>query len=285
MSVDLVSVIVRAGLFVGLFQAAGAAIFLALFGDKLKDSSFVRRLAVIAAAGGVLLIVAHQLLEAARMADDYAGMLDANLRHRALASSGGATHALQLIGLVLIAFGLRRDYRRGIAVALGGAALAILAFLLTGHTSVHAQRWLLAPLLALHLSVVAFWFGALAPLYWVTTHEPLACVVSIMEKFSAIAGWLVPGILIAGLALAALLAPDFSVLRRPYGELLLAKFFGFALLMGLAALNRWRWVPALTAEQAPSRVALRQSIALEYLLVLTVLTVAAVLTTFYSPEH
>ena len=245
----------------------------------------MRRLALIAAAGGFVMVMTHQLLEAARMADDYSGMLDADLQHRALASSGGAAHALQLVGLALIALGLWRDGRRGIVMALTGAALAIVAFLLTGHTSVHAQRWLLAPLLALHLAVIAFWFGALAPLHWVTTHEPLPGVVSIMQKFSTIAGWLVPGILFAGLALAALLAPDFSVLRRPYGELLLAKFLGFALLMGLAALNRWRWVPTLIADQAVARAALRRTIAIEYLLMVTVLAVAAALTTFYSPEH
>ena len=33
-----------------------------------------------------------------------------------------------------------------------------------GHTAIHPLRWLLAPLLLVHLAVAAFWFGALWPL-------------------------------------------------------------------------------------------------------------------------
>ena len=286
MSPDSVAVIVRAGAFVALFQAAGIAIFLGVFGDRLAHTgAIVRRLGLIAAAAGMLLIVAHQLLEAARMADDFDGVLDGNLQYRALVSSGGATHAAQVFGLVLVALGIWRLHRLWSVAASAGAAIAILAFLLTGHTSVHAMRWLLAPLLALHLSIVAFWFGALAPLFMVAGHEPPSVAAWVMQKFSAVVGWLVPGILLAGLAMGWLLAPDLSVLRRPYGALLLLKLLGFGLLMGFAALNKWRWVPGLAANLVASRAALRRSIAAEYLLIVIVLAVTAVLTTFYSPEY
>ena len=57
------------------------------------------------------------------------------------------------------------------------------------------------------------------------------------------------------------------------------------MLMGFAALNKWRWVPGLAANLVASRAALRRSIAAEYLLIVIVLAVTAVLTTFYSPEY
>ena len=85
--------------------------------------------------------------------------------------------------------------------------------------------------------------------------------------------------------MAFMLAPDVSVLRRPYGELLAAKVIGFGLLLGLAALNKWRWVPALAAGETAARAALRRSIATEYALIAAVLSITAVLTAFYSPEH
>jgi putative copper export protein len=55
------------------------------------------------------------------------------------------------------------------------------------------------------------------------------------------------------------------------------------MLMVLAVLNRWRWVPALAAGVVPARAALRRSLTGEYLLIAAVLAATAALTTFYSP--
>ena len=286
MSPDVVSVTLRAAVFVSLFQATGIAFFLAIFSDRLTHSgSSIRRLGLVAASVGVGLVLGHQSVEAARMADDFSGAFDADLQKLALFSSGGVEHLTQALGLMLLALAYWRPARFGAAVGLAGAALAIAAFAFTGHTSVHPLRWLLAPLLTTHMLIVTFWFGALAPLFIATRHETLTDSASIMEKFSAIAGWLVPGILIAGLIMAVILAPDWSVLRRPYGALLTVKVLGFALLMGLAALNKWRWTPALVAGESRARASLRRSIAAEYLLIVTVLSVTATLTALYSPEH
>ena len=43
--------------------------------------------------------------------------------------------------------------------------------------------------------------------------------------------------------MAVLLLPNLSALSEPYGKLLIAKVVGFALLMGLAAANKWRLGP------------------------------------------
>jgi putative copper export protein len=140
----------------------------------------------------------------------------------------------------------------------------------------------LGPLLALHLLVVAFWFGALVPLAVVIRLEPRTTAAEVLKRFSVIAGWLVPLILVAGLTMAWLLTGSLSVLAKPYGELLLAKLAGFGLLMVLAAYNKWRLTPAF--EQARSESSLRRSMAAEYVLIVAVLSVTAVLTAFYSPE-
>jgi hypothetical protein len=47
-----------------------------------------------------------------------------------------------------------------------------------------------------------------------------------------------PALLVAGLMLAALILKSLSALRSVYGQLLIVKLVGFALLMGLAALNK-----------------------------------------------
>ena len=287
MSPDFLSVIVRAAATIALLQAAGAAMFLWQFGAGLvPGGAVVRRLGMAAALLAVPLLAMQVLLDAARMTGEYAGMFDGEMLRLALGSGSGAAHAVQLAGLALVAHGLRRA--RSSRAALAGAAALVVAFLLTGHTAVHGARWLLAPLLALHVAIVAFWFGSLAPLFMVIAREPAQVAGAVLQRYSRFAGILVPLIPAAGLAMAFVLLPDLSALRRPYGLLLGLKLLGFAMLMVLAALNRWRWVPALAAgaapaHMAPARTALRRSLVGEYLLIVAVLLATAVLTTFYSP--
>jgi putative copper export protein len=293
-SPDLLSVALRAAAFDSLFQAAGTALFVALFGGALAASRApILRIGRFAALVAAPLLLAHAAIEAARMAGDYAGLADAGLQRLSWYSSDGAAQALQAGGALWIAAVLRggdatlRSARLFRVLALVGVSLTLLPFLLTGHTSVHPLRALLAPLLAIHVLVIAFWFGALAPLYVVMVRESAAVATQTLRAFSAYATWLVPLILVAGMALAFVLLPGIAVMRQPYGVLLLVKLAGFAALMGLAALNRSRLVPALSlpARREYAARMLRWSLAAEIGLLCAVLSVTAVLTTFYSPQH
>jgi putative copper export protein len=289
---------VREGCFLSLFQACGASFFLAGWGARLAGSAVpIARLGRWAAAAGVLLVLAHQSLEAARMSGEYGGLLDGGLQWLALASTGGAAHGAQALGLLLIVAGLASppDAPPGAApegartdLAIAGSTLAVLAFTITGHTSVAAHRAVLAPLLAVHLLIVAFWFGALAPLSLVLARESRQVAGWALRRFSAIAVFLVPVIPIAGLALAWGLVPGLAVLHRPYGELLAVKLAGFALLMVFAALNHLRLVPAFVRDghggAAPGAV-LRGTLAAEMALLAAVFAATAVLTGYYAPDH
>jgi putative copper export protein len=66
--------------------------------------------------------------------------------------------------------------------------------------------------------------------------------------------------------------------------LLIAKAVGFAVLMGLAAANKWRLGPALVHGPVQSGQWFRRSVAAEYVLIAAVLTITAVMTSFFSPE-
>jgi putative copper resistance protein D len=282
---DVLSVVLRALSFVVLFQAAGVAIFIAIFGRRLESSlGAVRRLGQVAALAGVVLVAGHYVLEAARMTGDLSGMFDSSMQGMVWNSSSRAALIFRGVGLLLIALGLRAASGRSATVAVVGAVLAILAFTCTGHTSVNAHRWGLAGLLIVHLLVVAFWFGALWPLYLTSLREPPRVSAQVIDAFSAVAIWLVPGILLAGLALAIVLLPNLTALRQPYGELLLAKLAVFAVLMGLAALNKLRFGPAIARGDPLAAVGFRRSVAAEYVLIFGVLTITAVMTTFFSPE-
>jgi len=279
------AIAVRALALICLYQAAGAAFFVALFHrhSPLKLQR-VCRLGTRSALAGIVLVLMLTPLEAARMAGDFSGAGNAALLRLALRSSRGDAHAVQLAGLTLIAAGLWLHRANGarvwtLFIAVMGATLAAVALTLTGHTSVNPMRAWLAPLLAVHLLVVAFWFGALWPLWLILRHETAAVAESALRRFSQIAIWLVPCIALAGLAMGWLLIDSWSTFRRAYGLILIAKASVFVLLLALAALNRWRFMPAAAS------AALRRSIVTEYLLIAGVLVMTAALTSLYSPEH
>jgi putative copper export protein len=290
---DASAIAVRALALICLYQAAGAAFFVALFSrHSVLVLPRVCRLGILTAVLGIVLVLLLPPLEAARMAGDFSGARNAALLRLALHSSRGHAHVLQLAGLTLIGVGLRFHRASGVAgwtlfAAVTGATLAAVALTLTGHTSVSPMRAWLAPLLAVHLLVAAFWFGALWPLWLIVKHETAAVAGAVLQRFSQIAIWLVPGLALAGLAMGFLLIDSWSVFTRAYGLILIAKATVFALLLLLAALNRWRFTPALASAPAPApaRGALRRSFVAEYLLIAGVLAMTAVLTSLYSPEH
>jgi len=300
---DALSVALRAVSFVLLLNAAGIPIFIAVFGRLVPDSlpaitELGRRLAIAA----LVFVAGHHALEAARMAGEMGGVMDPAMQAMTLRSSEGAAFALRMVGLVLVATGLRRRARsqdqsgrarsagdadgdtartRGAVLAIAGAVLAVAAFTLTGHTSVTPYRPAAAALLTLHLLVVAFWVGSLWPLYLAATSEPPPVAARVIDAFSRMAAWVVPVILLAGLGLTVLLVPNWTVFKQPYGQLLLTKVALFAVLMALATLNKWAFGPACARGQTR---AFKRAVAVEYVLICAVLAVTAIMTTFYSPE-
>jgi copper resistance protein D len=282
---DVLSVALRALSFVFLLQATGVAFFVAIFGRRLGDSrGAIRRLGRWAALLALACVTGHYAVEAARMAGELSDMWDASLQRIVLSSSNGAAFILRVLGLSVVAVALRGESTRSMIASVSGATIALAAFTLTGHTTTQPERWLLGALLSVHVLVIAFWFGGLLPLYWVSMRERHATAAALIESFSVWASWLVPLILLAGVVLALRLVPGVEVFTQPYGELLLVKIGGFALLMGLASLNKWRLGPAIARGELSALTAFRRSVATEYTLIVGVLTATAVMTTFFSPD-
>jgi copper transport protein len=286
MLVDAVAVVVRALGYIALLQAVGTVIFSVVFGQRLVETrAAVRSLALVSTVVAGAVTVLQYLLEAGRLSGELRGMVDPSLQSIVLHSPASTALVLRLLGLGLIGFGLPlRRGRVGVSIALAGGALSIAAFASVGHTATHSPRWLLAALVILHGSVVAFWFGALLPLRSIAARESPPLAGAIVKRFSALAVWVVPGLFVFGALLAAFLLPSVAALGTAYGRLLLGKATGFAMLIALASLNRWRFVLAIERADAVARRAFRQTVAAEYALIAAVLCVTAVLTTFYSPD-
>jgi putative copper export protein len=280
---DVIPIGLRALAFMAVLQAAGVPMFVSLGGNDLARAARpIRALGIWTAAVGLVLTGAHQLVEPARLAGDLSGVLDVSLQRMLLASDAGTAASVRMLGLGLLLGG---QLGAGRPAALIGAALVAASFAFMGHTAADDQRWWLAPVLVAHLAIVAFWFGALWPLLLTARYETLDATARIVAKLSRLAVRLVPMIFVAGVLLAIGLVPDVASLGTPYGALLLTKIGAFALLMAVAARNKWRLGPRLGRADETALRALRRSVQTEWVLIAGVVAVTATMTAVFSPMH
>jgi putative copper export protein len=285
MTVDWVSALVRVLSFLAMFQAAGVAIAIAMFGRRLEHASRpVRIVGFVSALAGILLVTVHYALEAARMSGSLTGMIDPSLQQIVFDSPMSTAAGARLLGLALIASVIRREGTGSVVLGLLGASCVVIAFTFVGHTADGSRTSWLSVLLALHLIVVAFWFGGLAPLHIIAGRESPHLAASIVAAFTRTASTVVPGLFLAGVLMTVLLVDRWSVFAEGYGLLLLAKAAGFAVLMVFAAMNKWRYGPAI-ANDGAGVSAFQRTVAIEYVLICAVLAATAIMTTFFSPSH
>jgi len=285
--IDALWLLLRAAGFVLLLQATGSVLFLAQVAGAVDTSGAgaIRALGLRTTLAALALVLAQGLYEPLHLAGAWDGWSDPSLRRLVFLSAGGVAFWLRVAGLAGVALALRRAPRGLRGLALPAALVALASFLVSGHTLLDAHRVILAPLLALHVLVAAFWFGSLAALRALLAMAPVVPIAPALAQFSRRAVWLVPLLALAGVCLAGVLLPDLAALRRPYGELLCLKALLFALLMGLAALNRLRLVPALERGEPHAPSSLRGTLAAEYFLIVGVLVATAALTGLFSPAE
>ena len=266
-------------------QAAGASLFVLLYGGRMAASDrSIRRLGAAAAALGIAIVATRTLLEPAHLAGSAAGITDGSLHLLVMTSDVGTAAALRLVGLALIATMLCRSGRAADIAAVVGSVTACVSFALTGHTAASPARPLLLPLLTAHLLLASFWFGALWPLRIIIRRETAIAAGAVLDDYSRLATGLVPALALAGIAMAVGLAdPLTAVPDSGWGRLLLLKLAFFTLLMGFAAVNKLRLVPRLRAGDPRVAPALRLSITCEIVLILLVFATTAAMTGLFAP--
>ena len=283
---DALVIGLRAVVFVALFQAAGAALFLALYEPQTAPAiaERLRLVARIAALVALIAAVVHYVLTPARMAGDFGSTFDPSLESLLLRSSSGTAHIVRVIGLAILLLSLDRARRINMWAGCIGAGLALFSFALMGHTVIHPLRLLLAPLLLVHVVVASVWLGALAGLY-IAARDTGTASAPLVARFSSHATSAVPGIFVCGVVMSAVFIRSFAALATPYGAMVLGKSLGFAVLMALAAQNKWRLGPRLSAGDASAVPALLRTVRAEWVLIAVVLVATAVVTSLYAPEH
>jgi putative copper resistance protein D len=284
-------VLATAGLYASTLVAAGASLFRLVFVDQpaLERSAGCRRTVVAAAWLAIALALLQAPLQAGFLAGGtLAGALDPALLAVVVDTGQGPRIALLGVGLLLLhgVLAAPRHARLGQAASALGVALIVAAYTQVGHTVGAEPRGLLAALLALHLSAVAFWVGALIPLYRLAgqpAERDLAART--LLRFGQVASGVVAALVAAAAALAWLLIGGWPAWPPgAYAQALLLKLTLLLLLLACAARNRWWLVPAFQRAEPGAAARLRASIALEGWLVLGILLVTALLTTTTAPR-
>ena len=287
LAADSVVLALRALSFVAIFQAVGNALFLDLFGARLSTpvEERVRTHARIAAVAALCLAVLHYVLTPARMAGNLGATFDSSLSELLRESDAGTAHIVRIVGLAVLFLSLDRRTRLNTIAMRVAVAFAIVSFALMGHTVIHPLRWLLAPLLLVHVAVAAFWFGALWPLHEVAGREDAERGGATIAAYSRLAVRLVPWVLICGAVLALVFIRSVAELATAYGAMVLGKTAAFGVLMYLAALNRRRQLAAASAAAGEAVRAFQRTAVVEWTLLATVLVATALMTALYAPEH
>ena len=144
----------------------------------------------------------------------------------------------------------------------------------SGHASTASPQWLTRPAVFLHAVSVAYWVGALMPLLAMLHRQP-ANLFAVLQRFSRGAVPVVGILVLTGLALAIVQLESFrALIDTRYGWILSIKVTLVILLLGLAALNRFRLTPALTSGPNNTRP-LARSVLFECAIVIGILAVVA----------
>jgi len=187
----------------------------------------------------------------------------------------GESTAVTVAGLLLVAIVASHSPRWFRSWWCGAAGLVALAgFIIEGHTRTQNPRWAIVTFDGVHLVAGACWLGGVVALvlaYRVLDDARLRG--QLVRRFSTWALGIVTALAAAGVGMAWIILPGWSELTDTgYGLALLVKVGLVAVVVGLAAYNRFRLVVSMSRRLAYTVMA-------ELVLLLAVVGVTAVLVT------
>jgi copper transport protein len=199
-----------------------------------------------------------------------------------------ATSALLVVGGVVASLvGMRRQRD---VLALGGAAAALAALAVSGHTRSYGPSWLVLSADLVHLATAAAWWGGLVALVLALTPRPrLRATVSapMVARFSTVAAVLVVALVVAGVVLYWRIGHSVSGLwETPYGRAVLVKSGLVLPVLVLAGWNHLRLVPRISSgDVASADSRLMRTMRVEAVVLATVVGVSGVLVSLTPPAR
>lgn len=270
----LAAIVTKFALYLGVMTSAGTVMAMLMF--RLERT---RGLAMTFAVLGIVAAILAFSLRGANLTGDVSGLTDPEMLKLLWTTPVGTALLLRLVGLGLLIAGLFMG-RVGTWVSVLGGVIAIWSFDQVGHVS-GLETTLLDLALMLHLLAVALWIGVLTPLKRLaSSSSTYASAADVGHRFGVVASATVPVLIIVGGYMGYQLVGSFTALvGTSYGQAMIIKVLLAGLLLGLAAANKLRFIPALRTGDSAVANHLSKSISVEWIVILAVLGMTAVLTT------
>ena len=270
----LAAIVTKFALYLGVMTSAGTVMAMLMF--RLER---IRGLAMTFAVLGIIAAILAFSLRGANLTGDVSGLTDPEMLKLLWTTPVGTALLLRLVGLSLLIAGLLMG-RVGTWVSVLGGVIAIWSFDQVGHVS-GLETTLLDLALMLHLLAVALWIGVLTPLKRLaSSSSTYASAADVGHRFGVVASATVPVLIIVGGYMGYQLVGSFTALvGTSYGQAMIIKVLLVGLLLGLAAANKLRFIPALRTGDPAAANYLSKSIRVEWIVILAVLGMTAVLTT------
>ncbi len=276
----LAAIITKFALYLGVLTATGTVLAALMF--RLNQ---FRGIALT--FGGIALIatLVGFSLRGANLTGDASGLMDLEMLGLLWSTPVGTAMALRLCGLGVLIVGLFMA-RGGLALSALGGITAVWSFGHIGHISDRGSA-VLDVALTLHLITVAIWIGILTPLQRLARETATyAEAAKVGHRFGLVASFTVPALIVAGGYMSYTLVGSIAALiQTGYGQALVIKVLLVAVLLGLAAANKLRFMPRLRAGDPTAANHLAKSISIEWLVVVLVLAITAVLTSNLTLPH
>ena len=294
-------IVLRFGVYAAIAVLFGLSAFglYGLRGGRRGDALALRGWLIASSVAGLLLSASWLWLMASSMADVPCWPVDRAAIDGLMTDSAiGIAWKVRMIALLLA--GLAATRARWLPVVAGSSAIALASLAWTGHGSVGERMpgWGHLGADILHLLASSAWVGALLGLILLVS-RPIARVDRdhLDQTHRALHGFGAVGTMIVATIVATGLINSWfmvgignlaSLATTLYGQLLLAKLALFAVMLGLASLNRFRLTPAFeqsvaAADHRGALGALRKSLALETACVTVILALVAWLGTLAPP--
>ncbi|WP_415401377.1 CopD family protein [Tateyamaria sp. SN3-11] len=268
----LAAIATKFALYLGVLTATGT-----VFAALVFHVQGIRPVAAGFAVLGMLATILGFSLGGATLTGDVGGMSDPEMLGLLWTTPVGTALAYRLVGLGLLMGGLLMG-RGGLWLSALGGGLALWSFAAVGHVPDRDMPWLNAVLL-FHLAAVALWMGILTPLKRLAVRAAAADAAELGHRFGRMAAVFVPLLVLAGLVTSYVLVGSIGALvGTGYGQVLVVKVVCVAVLLGLAALNKLRFVPQMRGGEVQAAAYLSRSISVEWGAVIAILLVTAVLT-------
>ena len=281
----LILPLVRVILYIGMMLVNGSIFYGLLLGAQMTAGSKAH-LAGLVRAGALVGLAAVALqvpVSAGYLGGDVASAFDPLYLQLMLETTLGWSSLLAAAGFIMAVWLPRLAVKYHIPT--GGLICLLIAsaFAVHGHATTGGMVTRL--LLVIHLACVAVWLGAFLPLHRLcrlATDDPVALLelAQTGRRFAQVGSITVALLLVSGGILAVFLTGSVTAMvATDYGLALSGKVILVSGLLGLAALNRYRLVPAVDSGERAAAARLSLSLRLEMLIALAIMLVTSLLTT------